>query len=384
MNRKIYLTVLFLLCCCLTPSFAAESTTYQPYWKVGDSIVYNNTLNFALESPEFPAQLQNMPNGLLEISFQSKYKILSQNDDKTEFQLSLDQIELKPYLLEKARPNWRDQLSEKDKKNFELLNSLQNKPLLSFQVNSEGKIVQYTRLNETAEIYHSIFTFLKENDPNFAKTTGSQGPQSVDEWITWLDKQLNNSGFAPLPQETVFWLYSSLHTGKAYPLNQQTAAKFTLPIPKISELFENPEQAFNLALPQESLHFDLKGISFAKKQGTSSTIETIYPIKENDFYQFSSTLLEAFMPKKEEKDKKEASDFFGKMKQKKAFLLNGTIVERFTFEENTPFQEGTLLLSLDGKIYPNRMRETLPTSADINQEIPFKLKVSYTSKKMTQ
>lgn len=281
----IFLPLFFLL-----GSLGAEAATFQPNWKTGDTFRYETSLSF--QSAEYSNQLDAEPSyeTQLDTTVTIKYEVLQKNLEYTEFAVSLENIEVRT-------PEKQAQFDIR-------LQDFLKKTVLHYQIDSQGKIIKVTQVDQLIQDYRQEFG-----------PRGSEYQAYEDISIEFLiNLWLNYSNYSPLPLSSYHSPHHSLYMGKDFNFDQAQ---------------ENPiilTYAPMIPFTIHTIQLELPGTTTLEKNNTGLKFTSKYHFDKKDTVLWGQTVLDRLLLTPEErKDYQKELDQYAQ--SKKPQKISGSLVD---------------------------------------------------------
>lgn len=240
-------------------SSVSEAATFQPNWKVGETFRYETT--FFFQSAEYSDQLRSdiAYKTQLDATIVVKYEVLQKNDAYTEFAVSLEDIKFRT--------------PEKQYNSDIRLQEFLKKTPLHYRIDSQGKIIKITHLDELIQSYRQEFD-RAEKPSDAYENIGIEA--FINLWV-------NYSNYSLLPLSTYHSPHHSLYMGKNFNLNQ---------------IQENPIIATYAPIVPFTLHtiqLELPGTTILEQKSDGFTFTSRYSFEKKDTVAWGQILLDRLL-----------------------------------------------------------------------------------------
>ena len=244
-----------IIVCCgllLSPAAKAETFTYQPDWQKGDTVRYETIGNFQYKMALFPV-LEKVNSQVFSFRITTRHQVISKTDEFTEFAVSVEKYEFDSPVIDLLIPNWRTEIPRLWKIDVAGLERLicTTDGLFSYQIDSNGQIIQFTQLEKWNSFYNQYlkFTDPEKKHPRVTKKTEASALQ-------YLNRQFNQRA----PYAIYFGFHEKQFFNQPFELNQSSPTEL---------IYRNGETRLLFS-----------GATQAKEENNQVTIQSTYPFSD--------------------------------------------------------------------------------------------------------
>lgn len=339
---------------------AKEIIKYDPKWEVGDVIRYETTGDFSFYSPAYPfAPL--FKDRTIQLDMITRHEIIGQDDQSTEFRVSVESFSLQNHFLEDLVPNWRTFLKENlGLSSSELEALLLEREILSYRLDHKGKLLEITHLEDWVALASDLSIRSNGKIPLIA-------PEMQVFLVPVLDEKINHSEKNPLIGQPLSLIpHPAPFYGESFVLgeNQKIVWKESLPaLPEVTK---------------KSITFSLNGTADASRDQNQISIEAHYLVTEKELTQWGDQVVSQLILN--EYQKKDVLKFWKEWKKTQPISFGSLVTTSLQFDLNgKSADQFDYSVTTVGEIYPNQ----LPIKQTASEEpVPFEAKITLSSKKI--
>lgn len=346
-----------------------ETVRYQPNWQIGDTVRYENKIDYSFYSPAYPLAplLKDRP---IIINMTTRHEIIGKDDNSTEFKLTIENIEFENDFLELLLPGWKEEFSKRTGFNFEEIKKLiYTKGIFCYRIDSKGTLIEITHPENYIEFYSALSDLSKGTIP----------PLSEAEKEKLMNNLFLASSTGIIAQPFNLAPHPSFFMGREFKIGQDQKEIWSYSFPA-SPFFKKP------------ITLTLNGTIDAGKDAEKSYLTSRFPITEKTIYTWGDAIIPNLndMPKEmdmlntnpKKKRSDEIKDFWKKFKKAQTFTLDGQITNSIEFNPYGKFVDQFSYSTVyQGDFYPNRFPDWHTITAD---PVPFEIKMTIISKKLSE
>lgn len=359
MKLRIFLlfmaTLLFVSVC-----QAKDAIKYDPKWEVGDVLRYETKGDFSFYSPAHPfAPL--FKDRTIHLEMVTRHEIIGQDNQSTEFKVTLESFSVENHFLEDLVPNWRTLLKENlGLSSSELETLLLEKGAFSYRIDHQGKLLEITHLEDWAILYNDLSLQSGGKIPPIS-------PEQQVYLLASLDEKINHSKNPFIGQSINFIPHLSPFYGNSFVLGENKKTTWKESVPALPEILKSP------------LTFSLNGTTNTSKNQEHVLVETNYLITEKELTQWGDQLMPQLILS--DYQKKEITGFWKEWKKSQPLSFGSLVSASIQFDTNGKSADQFEYSAVTtGEIYPHRLPKK---QTAFEEPVPFEAKFSLSSKKLT-